>query len=365
MRHSTGSLRRIQAGCLVLVCSVTLGSPTTALADLSDIGRSLWRGFTYAGNPNILSSPQNGPFFNSNQQFQRLEYNRLGNGYTFEQWRFFGPDTYNNPNTLDLGAIKFQLGRDAVFLQNAEPVGLHTRAGYTMTLIPEIFFQQETAQRNQNVFAGTSTANPSPLKYTITVNTGIQDVVLDGNILVQSSGRLNAFGFYDINARLVNDGTYETNGVFAVDSQNTDFDIGPIDISGNIIMDAFSAIAQLLGVTNLPALPTRILSGAAQKERSLDELVAAMEAGEELSESDRVSLIQQTLQQAFLKDPLGALINGLPGSGAVNDSISLSFEAAEQTEATLGGVTTIPEPGTLILLGSAAAGTGLFRRRRA
>lgn len=356
-----GLLRRVHVGCLAVACTTILAF---AAADArADIGRMLWRGFSYAGNQQILSSPQNGPFFNSNQQFQRLEYNLPGGGYTFEQWRFFGPDTYNNPNTLDLGPLKFQLGRDPTIVANNEPIGLHTRAGFTTRIIPEIFFQQETAQRNQNVFAGTSTAVPTPLKYTITVNTGVQDVTIDGNILAQSSGRLNALGFYDIQAILVNEGTYDANGVLVVDSQVTDFAIGPINVSGNIVMDAISAIAQLLSGTNLAAIPTRIASGAAQKERSLDEIVAAMQAGEVLSNEDRAALISQTLQSAFMRDPLGALINGLPGSNVGNDSISLSFSNAEQTGA-MAGVNVVPEPGTLMLLGSASVALGWFRRRR-
>lgn len=361
MLRTCGLLRRVHIGCLAVVCTTTLAiTPDAAMAD---IGRALWRGFAYAGNPNILSSPQNGPFFNSNQQFQRLEYNRLGNGYTFEQWRFFGPDSYNNPNTLDLGLLKFQLGREPALVGTNDAVGLHTRAGYTTTFIPEIFFQQETAIRSQNVLAGTSTAVASPLKYTITVNTGVQDVTIDGNILLSSSGRLNALGFYDVQARLMNDGTYDTSGVIVVDSTETDFDIGPINVSGNVVMDVISTIAQLVSGNNIPAIPTRILSGAAQKERGLDELVAAMQAGEELTGEERASLIAQTLQSAFENDPLGALVNGLPGGSVGNDAVTLSFSRGEDVPVVLGG-NAVPEPGTLMLLGSAGAALGWFRRRR-
>ena len=151
--------------------------------------------------------------------------------------------------------------------------------------------------------------------------------------------------------------------MLVVDHQDTDFDLGPINISGNIVMDAVSAIAQMFTGNNIAGIPTRVASGGAQKERSLDELVAAMQAGEELSEGDRASLIAQTLQQAFANDPLGALVNGVPGNGSVNDAISLSFENADQVAAVAGGGVTVPEPGTLVLLGSAAFGLRWFRRR--
>ena len=354
-------MRKNQARIVAAVVGGLIAS--AAVEARADIGRALFRGLTYAGNYNLLSSPQNGPFFNANQQNQRLEYNRLGGGYTYEQWRFFGPDSFNNPNTLDLGVFKVQLGRDPNLLANNELIGLHTRAGFTTTFIPEIFFQQETAQRNQNVFAGTSTAQAAPLQYNITVNTGVQDFSLSGNILLSSSGRLNALGFYDVNARLVNDGTYNADGVLLLDQKETDFDLGPINVSGNIIMDAVSAVAAIFSGNAISGIPTRVASGAAQKDRSLDDIIASLNAGEELSAEDRLALIQQSLASAYAADPLGALLNGVPSGQTGNDAVSITFTSGESDGSLNGGA--VPEPGTLILVGSAALAMAWTRRRRA
>jgi len=355
-------MRKNQTRIVVAVGVVVslIGAATDARAD---IGRALFRGLSYAGNYNLLSSPQNGPFFNSNQQSQRIEYNRLGGGYTYEQWRFFGSDSFNNPNTLDLGVFKVQLGRDSNLLTSADTIGLHTRAGFTTTFIPEVFFQQETAQRNQNVFAGTSTAQAAPLRYNITVNTGVQDFTLSGNILLSSSGRLNALGFYDVNARLVNSGTYNANGVLVADQKVTDFDVGPINVSGNLVMDAVSALAATFSGNAISGIPTRVASGAAQKDRSLDDIIASLNAGEELSPEDRLALIQQSLASAYAADPLGALLNGVPSGQTGNDAVSVSFTPGENDPALNGAA--VPEPGTLVLVATAGLAMGWTRRRRA
>ena len=86
---------------------------------------------------------------------------------------------------------------------------------------------------------------------------------------------------------------------------------------------------------------------------------------QQLARKPVCKLVQQTLQSAFAHDPLGALVNGIPGGEVGNDAVSIAFENAEQTAAVVNGGMVTPEPGTLILLGTAATGTRLFRRRRA
>src|SRR6185295_6502050 len=82
----------------------------TALTTLCWAGRvaqgdlgSLFRNLQFAGNRNFISDPQNGPLFDNNIYKQGLTFNRLGGGFTFDQFRFFGPDSWDNPNTVDLG----------------------------------------------------------------------------------------------------------------------------------------------------------------------------------------------------------------------------------------------------------------------
>ena len=83
----------------------------------------------YTGDHTLISNPQGGPLFDNNIYDQRLELNRTGQGYTFEQFHFFGPDSFDNPNSLDLGAFKVQLGRDPTVTTNPQPVGIHSKIG--------------------------------------------------------------------------------------------------------------------------------------------------------------------------------------------------------------------------------------------
>jgi hypothetical protein len=117
--------------------------------NVGDFASVLFRGAEFAGDPLFLSSPQGGPLFDFNDFTQRVEFNRAGQGFTYEFFRFFGPDSFGNVNTLDLGPFKLEIGPDGT-LGQAQRVGLHSRTGFTTTFIPEVFFQAETGQRNFN-----------------------------------------------------------------------------------------------------------------------------------------------------------------------------------------------------------------------
>ncbi|MCZ6682295.1 MAG: hypothetical protein O7B26_03865, partial [Planctomycetota bacterium] len=269
----------------------------------SGFGRTLFRGLEYAGSFDFLSSPQNGPFFNDNIFTHRVEQNRAGGGFSYEQWRFFGTDSYNNATTLDLGPLKIDLGTDPQLASVNAQVGLHTRTGYTTTLIPEVFFQQETAQRRTSGLTSQTVAQPLPIRYDITLNTGVEDLRWTGNIFLNTEFRINILGFYDYDLRLTNVGTFDANGALIVSEEVTDFDIGPIDTSGHIVLDAIAFLFQAVGGPGA-AVPVEIASAAAQKEKTLDEIMAQVEAGEELSDEDVAALMHHVLTTALFQDPL-------------------------------------------------------------
>lgn len=336
--------------------------PTPAQAQFgSGFGRTLFRGLEYAGSFNFLSSPQNGPFFNDNIFAQRVEQNRAGGGYTYEQWRFFGTDSYNNSTTLDLGPLKFDLGTDPQLANVNAQVGVHTRTGYTTTLIPEVFFQQETAQRQTSGFSGQTIAQPLPIRYNVTLNTGVQDLQWTGNVFLDTSMRINMLGFYDYDLRLTNVGTFDADGALIVDEEVTDFDIGPIDTSGHIVLDAIAFLFQALGGPGA-AVPVEIVSAAAQKEKTIDEIMAQVEAGEDLSDEDVAALMHHVFTAALFQDPLATLSGSIPAGQAINDALSVSF--TPDPDALTNTPQSIPEPGTLGLLGVAAGILGYGRSRR-
>lgn len=354
---------RRSAIILAVIVSVVLGSTASASAQYGDFQRMLFRGLEYAGNNTFLSQPQGGPLYNYNQFSQRLEYNRAGDGYTYESFHFFGPDSYGNANTLDLGPFKIQLGLDPTVAPSGQPIGLHSRVGYTTRFIPEVFFEAQTGQRSYNQFSGISTFAPTPLNYTVTINTGIQDFEWTGNALVDANGRMNALGFYDFQLRFTNIGSQESDGVFVHDEQVTDFDLGPIDVSGSVALDMVASFMQAIGATNEAAAP-RILSGSAQKQNEVDELFTRLELGETLSDDEMQFLVQQMFEAAFRADPMGVLTNGLPAKVPGFEALTLEFTPVEGEGGTASA--TIPEPGTLALLATVFGTLGLARplRRR-
>lgn len=356
-------LRRFVTLFLAVVSMFACVTPR-AEAQFSNLQQFLYQSFRQAGDRTASIFPGNGPLFENNIFDQAIRYNRTGQGWTYEEFRFFGTDSYNNPNTLDLGPLKIQLGPDPTILGNPNPVGIHNSVGYTTTLIPEVFFESQTGQRAFNVFSGQTNFSPTPVNYEVTINTGFQDYQWSGNMLVDANGRMNAMGFYDLTMRVMNVGQSTADGFVVHDEQVTDFDTGQINISGNLMFDAFASLAQGLGQTGAAAFP-RSISGASgdidSSKAKVDEIMARIRAGEPVSDEDMSFIMQQMFVTAFMNDPLGFLQNGLPDEIPGFEGLELAV-SDEQPDPVAS--TNVPEPGTLLLLGSAAAAAAYVKRRR-
>jgi len=357
--------RRLTPIALAAFATAMLAAPSSAKAD-RELQQFLFRGSEYAGKHLFVSNPQGGPLYDYNQFSQRLEYNRDGAGYTWESYRFFGPDSYGNTNTVDLGPLKVELGLDPAVLASGQPIGIHSRVGFTTRLIPEVFFDAQTGQRDYNQFSGVSNFSPAPIAYTVTLNTGVQDFEWSGNVLVDSSGRLNALGFYDIEVRFTNVASYTADGVLVHDEQVTDFDLGPIDLSGNIAFDMVAGLMQSIGAT-VSAVGPRVFSGAAQRDKVVDELLAKLEAGGALTGEEMQVLLQYAIESAYRSDPIGMALNGLPSELSLGDGLTLSVAQSEATTTdTPAHQTLLPAPGMLVLFGTMLGGlssAGRWRRR--
>lgn len=353
------AIQRRAAAVLTAVGTVLIWG-SAATAQFGALQRTLFRGAEFIGNPLFLSNPQGGPLFDNNLFRQRVELNRAGQGYTYESFRFFGPDSYGNTNTLDLGTFKLELGSDPTLLASAQPIGIHNRIGYTTRLIPEVFFESQTGQRAFNQFSGLTTFAPAPLHYRVTFNAGVQDVSWEGNALIDMGGRVNVLGFYDFDFRLTHVGDFEADGLFVHDEQVMDFDVGPINVSGHILFDAVAALLQVDGAAGDAAVP-RIYSGAAQRGKAVEDLMARLQAGDALSDSEARFLSQEMITAAVLADPLGALTNGLPSELPGFEGFSLSVSEAGEIDDSVSGLASVPEPGTLGLLVVVAGGLAFVR----
>lgn len=340
------------------------GVSNPARAQFSSLQQFLFQSFRQAGDRTASIFPGQGPLFENNLFDQAIRRNRTGNGWTYESFRFFGPDSFNNPNTLDLGPLTIQLGPDPTFLQAVQPVGIHNSIGFTNRVIPEVFFETQTGQRIFNQFSGQTNFSPTPIQYEVTMNTGFQDFQWSGNMLVDANGRINALGFYDLEMRIMNVGQSTADGFVVHDEQVTDFDTGPVNVSGHVLFDGLASLAQALGQPGAAAFPHAISSASGDIDSSrlkVDEILTRLRNGEEVTDEEMSFVMQQMFLTAFLNDPLGFMQNGLPDEIPGFEGLELGV-AEEQPDP--AEFTNVPEPGTLLLLASAAAATSFFNRRR-
>ncbi|MCK6484988.1 MAG: PEP-CTERM sorting domain-containing protein [Phycisphaerae bacterium] len=319
-----------------------LAGSEAALA--GNLAGQLFRGLTYTLSPNI-GRVQNGPNFDNNFFSQRISRDPLTNGMSHEWFRIFGDDSYGNPDTLNLGLLNVQLRQpDGTGFRGA---GIYSRIGYNQRLIPSVYWDQRTSARNIQGFAGAAAVS-SPLQYTIDLNTGTDNTVLTGQVLFNSSGSINALGFYDIQLAVSNTGTMRNSGLLDNRTEDTSFDIGPVNLSGNIFIDMVVAAMDVIG-EQLGAPADAVQGPFTAKGRTADDVLAAVQAGRSISASDFGVLLTSVLSdpQSGRNRRIGASTNGRT--------------AADVGPAAPVNPMPVPEPGTIGLLLLAAA---MLRRRR-
>lgn len=194
------------------------------------------------------------------------------------------------------------------------------------------------------------------LPYTLEFNNGIQDMqTVSGSILVDVSTDVNILGFYDTRIQIANRGSYETDGFFADQDGSLAFDVGPIDISGNIFADALAIVTQPLWTAANTENPFTKFSQQASKTAAatatMEELQARIAAGEILTDEEMATLVNSTLVAAILK-----------GESADSSLFKNMVLPSKDGAAALRISDVVPEPTTGLLvmgLGSLM----MFRRR--
>jgi len=305
---------------LVAAIAALLGAPEAARGD---VGRRLFRGITYAFSPSI-GTLQNGPQADQNIFRQHFIRNIAGKGWGYEFTRTFGTDSFGNPQQIDIGPLNGSLAGV-----------MHNRVLVNRRIIPEINIQSDTAN--------------APLNYNFSFFTGAQNFRLQGQFTGTLATTLNIFGFYTLNLVGNNTGTRTADGMLITDQQSTDFDLGPISVVGNVWLDAFAGALQFLGDT-AHAIGANVPSAAAAAKTRNDEPGAA--AGG-LSDAQVRQLLGQALGRAFAGQVLGSSLF-VPDTAADASAADSSSDApaASAVPETLGAAVTVPEPGTLALLGA-------------
>lgn len=308
----------LAASCLALAASAPV---------LAGLWEDLYRGLGIAATP---TGTRDG------QRFGRLAVvpNRLGKGWDIEFDRSFGADGRGRPEVYDLGAAELELSG-----------AVQSTLGFTRRLF----------------MIGNADTNINNLNYTLRFKSGAQDATLTGLMNGQGSLEVNQFGFYDFSLNVANtNGALTLDGVVVNDSEATNFDIGPINVKGNLFFDGAVALLSSLGVdtsglaSNFGKSPIDQIAAAIQEQlRAIETRVAGVSVT-----SPAASAVADT-QSAIVASVLGA--PGQAGSPAAFESARIPTGNGQTARPTAG---VVPEPGTvgLVLLGTAML---VWRRRHA
>jgi hypothetical protein len=222
-----------------------------------------------------------------------------------------------------------------------------TDLNFTRRIMPAVDFSTRTVQ--------------TPLSYTFNINDGIQDLTATGSVSINNKGSINTLGFYDLEINISNRGSYSTEGYGLVDSGTTDFDIGPINVTGNIFVDALAALTEPFFARTGQPNPFAKISGRAAKQAiqtlAEDALRSKVASGQLLTQDEIESLIGLTMTASILGDTsLGtSAIDAVFG-----DQNSADAGGMQRTANT--SLMAVPEPATVLFLGIALV--GFVRRPR-
>lgn len=289
-----------------------LGALTLALgasAASAGLFEDLYRGLQLAATPSgyNLTTVGDGRFANGSRLGgTRIIPNEFGNGYRIDYVRNYGADSWGRPETLDLGPYALTLSGST-----SGSIGYTKRGWYTV--------QGDLTYQN--------------LAYSSQFKTGAIDVRADGLVNMNSAFEVNQFGFYKTQFQLTQDNAqivWETPE--GIETENIDFDLGPVTLRGNVFLDMIIGILGAAGVD---------VSGIAPQS-PMDQINAAIE--------DAIRQQSTVAGEYLLSDDSGDVLLA-----------SVTFDSGDEDgDDQANRPAVVPEPATVLLL---LLGAAAIRRR--
>lgn len=321
-------MRRAQA----LLISALLMVPCSASG-------GIWENF-YRGL-DILSTPSGSPLIQTSDgtrvngarsgRVRIVQNGVVGKGYRVEFDRSFGVDTTGRPEVFRFA------GLGEITLSGSTQV----TAGYTRPV--------------KGLYFGESSFTVNNLNYDMQAGAGLQNARLTGTLNATGVLNANMLGFYELTLNVRNTNSqFTVDGALANDETNTNFDIGPISLKGNLFVDLVSGVLANAGIeaTDLqdlfPGSPSPWLDALAP--------VAIQENAANANLDDRSRVTSLLLRTVLAQDQAAAseLMETLVATDGA--ALDLGGEPAQTTPRA------VPEAGTLTLF--AAGGTLVLSRRR-
>ncbi len=221
-----------------------------------------------------------------------------------------------------------------------------------LTLTGPIGFNFSTGGRDLPVLDFSLSTNDQAFQYVFETSSGAQDYLVEGNFLLDATGSINTFGFYDLRLQLSSRQDVFLDGRYVDGTEEQlDYDIGPIDIHGNIFADllarAFDPLFTLLGIENV----FDSFSGRSQREDLMQFL--ASDAQTTLNAEEDVAA-DEVARLLGLSDVFGKLGDEVPDLSFLDQALAKGQVAFAP----------VPEPGVMLfLLGPAVYVVGRRRRR--
>ncbi len=322
------STQRLVLAAVVAFCG-TVGAQAGFWQDV-------WQGLDYLATPSgyPVFGTGDGTLVNGARSGRlRIMPNNFGGGYRVEFDRSFGADSRGRQEVFHLGPA------GQLTLQGS----LQGTAGYV--------------GEDYRLLQGTFVANN--LNYELRSQLGAQDVAYRGTFNLGANIEINPFGFYSIAYDISNtNGEVEVDGVLVRDDDETNFDIGPVSVEGNLYVDAAVVLLSALGLDTsgleglFPDSPVDQINNIVDQELQEVGLVAG--------ETSEAGLLTQTL----LTGDAAAADALMQAALADVDLGALSERPVDGEVAGGGPVRSVPEPSALLLLVIGGAGVSAACRRQ-